>query len=109
NINELKEKKITWREKKEGLDEIYTQVKEIMKECPNDYVKATTKLKKWYRSLPDGHPSKQHEHYNHIDERGVYFPDNISWPGGGGPVYEVIHPKTQRPVKIPSRGWLFTK
>jgi adenine-specific DNA-methyltransferase len=41
-----------------------------------------------------------------VDSRGVYFPDNISWPGGGGPKYEVLHPVTRKPVAVPSRGWM---
>src|SRR3546814_17962881 len=31
---------------------------------------------------------------------------SISWPGGGGPRYEVLHPVTGKPAKIPSRGWI---
>src|SRR5690606_38420986 len=50
---------------------------------------------------------KRNSHYSRIDPRGIYFADNSSWPGGGGPKYEVLHPLTGRPVRIPSRGWLF--
>src|SRR5690606_23238747 len=32
---------------------------------------------------------------------------NLSWPGGGGPRYEILHPETKRPCKVPSRGWIF--
>lgn len=56
--------------------------------------------------MPDGHPAKDHKHYCRVDKRGIYFADNISWPGGGGPKYEVLHPLTRKPVKIPSRGWI---
>lgn len=63
-------------------------------------------LKGWYKSLPDGHPAKDHSHYCRVDKNGIFFADNISWPGGGGPKYQVLHPVTQKPVKIPSRGWL---
>jgi adenine-specific DNA-methyltransferase len=34
---------------------------------------------------------------------------NITWPGGGGPTYEVLHPTTRKPVSLPKRGWLFQK
>ncbi len=37
----------------------------------------------------------------------IYFPSDISWPGGGGPKYEVIHPITHKPCKIPQRGWVY--
>lgn len=67
----------------------------------------TAELRAWYKSLSDDDPAKAHKHYSSIDEKGVYFADNISWPGGGGPKYEVLHPLTHRPVAIPSRGWLF--
>jgi adenine-specific DNA-methyltransferase len=38
----------------------------------------------------------------------VYFPGDIAWPGGGGPKYEVLHPVTKKPVKLPATGWRFT-
>jgi adenine-specific DNA-methyltransferase len=41
-----------------------------------------------------------------VDACGIYFPADISWPGGGGPRYEVLHPVTKKPVKIPKRGWM---
>lgn len=47
------------------------------------------------------------ERYNCIDETGIYFPSDISWPGGGGPKYEVLHPVTGKPVKVPNRGWVY--
>ena len=32
---------------------------------------------------------------------------NVSWPNGltNGPRYDVLHPKTKAPVKVPERGW----
>ncbi len=77
-----------------------------MKKYGEDYVNIEKELKKWYKNLPDGHPAKDHKHYCRVDKRGIYFADNISWPGGGGPKYEVLHPLTHEPVKIPSRGWI---
>lgn len=109
NKEYITQNKITWRERKEGLDAIYDKATELVKKCNNDYRKASEKLKEWYQTLDNSNPSKQHKHYNNIDERGVYFAGDISWPGGGGPVYEVVHPITNRNVKIPSRGWLFSK
>ena len=64
-------------------------------------------LKKWYKNLPDNHPARNHSHYNCIDEKGVYFPSDISWPGGGGPKYKVLHPVTKKPVRVPNRGWVY--
>ncbi len=42
-----------------------------------------------------------------MDERGVYFPDNISGPNFGQYRYDVIHPITGKVCKEPSSGWRF--
>lgn len=99
--------KIEWRQKKKGLDDIYAQYAKLKKKYGDDYTQMTQDLKKWYKSLPESDPAKAHKHYSCIDERGIYFPADISWPGGGGPTYEVMHPLTNKPVKIPARGWVY--
>lgn len=106
NSDFIKENKIIWRERKQGLDDIYAEYENLKKIYGTDYEQMTKEMKLWYKNLPDGHPAKDHSHYNRVDGKGVYFPDNISWPGGGGPKYEVLHPVTHKPVKVPSRGWL---
>lgn len=102
----LKEKDIRWRQRKKGLDAIYAQYEKLKREYGDNYAAMTVGMKAWYRGLPDGDPAKAHKHYAHVDARGLFFPDNISWPGGGGPKYEVLHPVTHKPVKVPSRGWV---
>ena len=104
--NTAKENKIFWREKKQGLDAIYAEYERLKKIHGSD-IKAIEKgVKAWYKALPDGHSAKDHKHYNRVDSKGVYFASDISWPGGGGPKYQVLHPVTGKPVKIPSRGWI---
>ena len=107
NIENLKLNSTIWREKKKGLEEIYSFYNELKKTNKTNYKKMTEELKKWYKNLPESHSSKSHSHYSLIDEKGIFFADNISWPGGGGPKYDVLHPITQKPVKIPSRGWVY--
>lgn len=106
DVEYLRAKQITWRQRKKGLDEIYAQHDRLKRQYGQEVKAMTERLREWYRSLADGHPSKNHKHYNNIDKRGVYFAADISWPGGGGPKYEVLHPITKRPVKVPSRGWM---
>ena len=106
DVEYLKEQKIIWRQRKKGLDEIYAEHAKLKRAHGTDFAAMTAGMKAWYKALADGHPAKAHQHYAHVDKRGVYFPDNISWPGGGGPKYEVLHPKTRKPVKVPSRGWM---
>lgn len=102
----LTENKIVWREKKRGLEDIYAQYDFLRKKFGSDNKEIETKLKEWYKALPNGHPAKDHEHYNRVDDNGIFFASDISWPGGGGPKYNVPHPITKKPVKIPSRGWI---
>ncbi|MEA9423594.1 site-specific DNA-methyltransferase [Aeromonas caviae] len=106
DVEYLKGIQITWRQRKKGLDEIYAQYERLKRQHGDDFKAMTGGLREWYRALTDGHPSKDHKHYSNIDKRGVYFASDISWPGGGGPKYEVLHPVTKKPVKIPSRGWM---
>ncbi|MBC9812193.1 site-specific DNA-methyltransferase [Crocinitomicaceae bacterium CZZ-1] len=107
NASRYQEEKITWRTRKKGLDAIYSRYEELRKTLKENYSEIELQLKKWFNELPEDNPSKRHKHYSSVDAKGIYFPDNISWPGGGGPKYEVLHPKTKKPVSIPSRGWLY--
>lgn len=93
-----------WRERKSGLDELYAEVEHLRAEHGEDYASASAALKAWYKSLPAGHEAKAHAHYRGVDADGAYSADDISWPGGGGPTYEVLHPNG-RSARIPSRGW----
>ena len=102
----LSENKITWRQRKKGLEEIYAAYNRLSRLHRSDYASITSDLKNWYRQLADAHPAKAHKHYCYADARGVYFPADISWPGGGGPDYEIVHPRTRKPVRVPSRGWI---
>jgi adenine-specific DNA-methyltransferase len=101
----LTEQKIEWRQKKKGLDDIYAQYERLRRIHANDFGAMTKGMKEWFKGLADSHPAKAHKHYHRVDKRGVYFAADISWPGGGGPKYEVLHPQTKKPVRVPARGW----
>lgn len=96
-----------WRTRKRGIDDIYTKVEELRKAHREDFQQINDDLASWYASLDKNNPAWRHRHYKKVDERGVYFPGAISWPGGSGPKYEIRHPRTGRPVKVPSPGWRF--
>lgn len=97
-----------WRTRKGGLEDIYAAFERFKRKHGDDHDAISTAMKGWYKDLPDNDPAKRHAHYNRVDARGLYFPADISWPGGGGPRYEVLHPVTGKPVAIPSRGWIFS-
>ena len=109
SIELYKEQKIIWRTRKEGIDSIYKIYNSLKRKYKDNYKKIEEELNEWFGSLPNSDPAKRQRHYSCVDERGIYFPDNISWPGGGGPTYEVLHPVTGKPCKVPSRGWMFAK
>lgn len=109
NMDVLKSQGTLWRQRKEGLADIYSTYDKLRKKHGRDNVKVQAGLKEWFAGLPDTHPAKAHRHYSCVDDRGIYFPDNLSWPGGGGPTYPVLHPVTQKPCAVPSRGWMFSK
>lgn len=109
SISHLTEQGATWRTRKEGIDQIYAAVERIAREVKGDWQLGTSLLKKWFSSLQEGDPAKRHKHYGHMDEHGAFFPGDISAPGGGGPRYEVLHPLTRKPVRVPSRGWVLTE
>lgn len=109
SIDFYKSNKIIWRTRKDGVDSIYKVYNKLKRKYKDDFKSIETDLKEWYASLPESDPAKRQKHYCCIDKRGIYFPDNISWPGGGGPTYQVLHPVTKKPCTVPSRGWMFAK
>ncbi|MTE09425.1 site-specific DNA-methyltransferase [Corynebacterium aurimucosum] len=76
----LRSTDVRWRERKEGLDPIYAKVEELRKKYGADFEASSKELRAWYKSLADEDPSKAHAHYNRIDDKGVWFSDNISSP-----------------------------
>ena len=76
----LKSNDIRWRERKEGLEPIYAKAADLRKKHGGDFDTASKELRDWYKSLADEDPSKAHAHYNRIDDKGIWFSDNISSP-----------------------------
>ncbi len=98
-----------WKEKKEGLSEIYAAFDSFRRKHGDDWVKIHEEALNWYKQFPESNPISASKHYSWMDESGVYFPDNISGPNDGQYVYVVTHPTTNKPCKPPSRGWFCPK
>jgi adenine-specific DNA-methyltransferase len=98
-----------WRERKTGLKEIYSKYAELKKESGKNYENISQGLIEFYSSLPEDHPSKAHEHYYLVDGNGIFFPGDISQGTGTGGRFEILHPITKKPVKVPSGGWRFNE
>ncbi len=109
SMTQLKESKAIWREPKPGAKEIVEKWRELKATCgDSDYEAQQQALREWYRALPDSHPSKKLSRHKWIDKWGPWRDRDISWPGGGGPRYDVPHPVTKKPCKVPERGWIYS-
>ena len=93
---------------KDGLDEISA----LLSDCKAKKVpipEAEAKLKEFYKERGFDRGITL---YNCLDEN--YEPwgkINMSWPNADtfGPRYDVLHPGTHKPTKVPDRGWRWTK
>ena len=96
-----------WRKRKDGVDSILTAYAEAKAEHGNDVPKLQAVLDRFFKDLPKDHPAKKSK-FKKADLKGVYRVDgDLSWPGGGGPRYDVLHPSTGKPCKVPSPGWRY--
>lgn len=98
-----------WIEPKQGTDEIFAAFENFKEKCGNDWKAIHEEALVWYRQFRESNPIYDNKHYNWMDERGVYFASDISGPNPGQYVYEVIHPQTGKPCKMPANGWRFEK
>lgn len=106
NLAHTRSKNTVWREPKPGAAEILLQYRKWKKAgLTNEEIQQ--ELRAWYKELDDDHPSKKLSRHKWVDDQGIWRDRDISWPGGGGPRYDVIHPVTQQPCKVPDRGWGF--
>ena len=107
SMSKLKELKTVWREQKPGAREILEEYRRLNNLFEDDYAVIQAKLRDWYQHLPKDHPSRKLSRYKWVDKYGPWRDRDISWPGGDGPRYDVPHPVTKLPCKVPERGWGF--
>jgi adenine-specific DNA-methyltransferase len=112
NEMRLSELGVRWREPKVGLDTALAKAASIWstRQSDND---ASVQWKAWLKSKKTaGEITDSVARYDQLQSgtgRPMNTYGNITWPGGGGPTYEVLHPTTRKPVSLPKRGWLFQK
>jgi adenine-specific DNA-methyltransferase len=104
----LTELDLRLRAPKEGVEEVRELFAELRKRFNDDWTKVAAGLKEYYDTFVEDDPRLPLARYTRVDERGPHRTDgDPSWPGGGGPRYEVRHPRTGGACKIPSRGWVW--
>lgn len=104
----LRERGEIWREEKPGAREIWAEFLRLQRIHGESYAAIESALSKWYSDLPKGHPSKKWARYKRVDKNGPWRDRDISWPGGDGPRYDVIHPGTKQPCVVPEAGWRYS-
>ncbi len=104
----LRERATLWREEKPGARDIWETYLLLRAKHGDDVPRIEAALQAWYSDLPKAHPAKKWSRYKRIDQYGPWRDRDISWPGGGGPHYEVLHPVTKQPCKIPEAGWRYS-
>ncbi|ROH83956.1 site-specific DNA-methyltransferase [Lonsdalea populi] len=108
SISVLKEYEIIFRGEKDGVDELRSLFDKLRSNYKDDWLSIRQELLAFYRSIPDDDARAPLKRYTKVDEKGPYRDDgNINWPGGGGPTYEILHPTTNRPCKLPTSGWRY--
>ena len=108
SLQELKDHDIKLRAPKEGVEEVRDLFNKLKKEHGDDWSAISSGLKEFYKSFEEDDPRIPLARFTKVDGKGPYRDDgNINWPGGGGPTYEVLHPKTGKPCKLPKSGWRY--
>ncbi|WP_228847359.1 site-specific DNA-methyltransferase [Halocynthiibacter styelae] len=108
SLQELKDHDIKLRAPKEGVDEAKANFAQLRKEHGEDWEKIAGGMKAYYKTFEEDDPRLPLARYTKFDAKGPFRDDgNINWPGGGGPTYEVLHPETGKPCKLPKSGWRY--
>jgi adenine-specific DNA-methyltransferase len=104
----LSELDVRLRAPKEGVDEVRAEFEKLRMQHGDDWAKVAIGMREYYSSFTADDPRQPMTRFTKFDDRGPYRTDgDISWPGGGGPRYEVLHPVSKRPCKIPVSGWRY--
>ena len=108
----LSELGVRWREPKVGLDTALAKAALIWSTRQSDD-DASIQWKAWLKNRKTaGEITDSVARYDQLQPgtgRPMNTYGNITWPGRGGPRYEVLHPTRHKPVSLPKTGWRFKK
>jgi adenine-specific DNA-methyltransferase len=94
-----------WSIRKEGVEDVLTEVARLKKVHGEDYDAASSNLAGWFRAMK-AKPAFGLRRFRYIDARGVYKEDDPTAPGGRR--YELKNPRTGRVIPLRrNRGWGF--
>lgn len=94
-----------WFTKSQAASTIQSKYDDLKSEYLSNTSKIQTELRKWIKSNKS--KLKLVEHYDNVDQKGVFHDDNIANTKFGGYAYEILHPITGKPCKIPEKGYRY--
>lgn len=110
--SEIKAQGARWRDLKPGIDEALETARAIWQETNGDHSESTKRWRSWMKDFKKrSGVTDAVSRYTSLDEltgEPIFTGQNISWPGGGGPRYDLAHPVTGKPVRVPKTGWRYT-
>lgn len=104
----LTERGTRLREPQAGIAEAREFIADACARLEDDLDAVQTEWRKWTSSFPKDDARRKLGRFSKVGARGPFRDDgDIAWPGGGGPKYEVLHPTTGKPCKVPPGGWRY--
>jgi adenine-specific DNA-methyltransferase len=105
----LTERGTRLREPQAGIGEAREFIADARARLGDDWDAVQAEWRKWTSSFNADDERRKLGRFSKVGPRGPFRDDgDISWPGGGGPRYDVIHPTTGKLCKVPPRGWVFS-
>lgn len=103
-----KESQGNWLRKSEAAEKMQEQYLKL-KDKGLTVDEIQKKLREWIKANKDYLKQNKVIHYDNVDDKGVYHDGDIANTKFGGYEYEVIHPLTNKPCKIPEKGFRYPK
>lgn len=94
-----------WEAKSYGAELIQNEYLRLKEIHSDDIFEIQKQLRIWIKENKKDLP--QVTHYDNVDDKGVYHDADVANTKFGGYFYDVIHPVTKKPCKIPEKGFRF--
>ena len=94
-----------WSARSEKIEIIMKKYESLKRKYGSDVGAIQQELRAWIRTSKN--EIEGFAHYDNVDEKGVFHDGDIANTTANGYRFEVIHPKTGRPCKIPPKGFRF--
>lgn len=108
NESTLSANQVIFRGEKDGVEEVQAEFERLKTVHGTNWPTVREGLLEFFRAISDDDPRAPLKRFTKVDAKGPFRDDgNINWPGGDGPRYEVLHPETNAPCKLPVSGWRY--